>query len=81
MYNPKVIARPETEKIINLYNSQYVRPMGGSRGGGGVSGPGPHLENHKLLYASLEILVRIPLEKRLDPWVQLLPEADPYCPL
>ena len=40
---------------------------GGGGGGGGMwSGP-PPLEDHKLLYVSLEILVRTPLEKRLGP--------------
>ena len=38
------------------------------RGGGGGRGSGPSiLENHKWLKISLELLVRIPLERRLDP--------------
>ena len=45
--------------------------MGGSRRGPG--GPDhPLLENNKLLYVSLEVLVRTPLEKQLDPGVRLL---------
>ena len=38
----------------------------------------PPLENHKLLYVSLEILVRTPSK---TPWVQMLLEGDPYGPL
>ena len=33
----------------------------------GGRGSAPRLENHKWLYVSLEILVRTPLEKQLDP--------------
>ena len=39
------------------------------------------LENHKLLYFSLEILVQISIEKQVDPWVQLLLDGGPYDPL
>ena len=39
--------------------------MGGSRGGTDVLIP--HLENQKWLIVFLEILVRTPLEKQLDP--------------
>ena len=35
-------------------------------------GPGPSLENHKLLYVSLEILVQPPHEKQFDPSVDTL---------
>ena len=44
-------------------------PLADSEGGGGGRGyglPSP-LGNHKLLYVSLEILVRTLLEKQLDP--------------
>ena len=37
------------------------------KGRGGGQGVRTPLENHKLLYISLEILVRIPLEKQFDP--------------
>ena len=33
----------------------------------GTVGPDPPLENHELVYVSLEILVRTPIEKQFDP--------------
>ena len=41
-----------------------MQTMGGSRGG---RGSGPSLENHKLLFVSLEILARTSLKEQLDP--------------
>ena len=43
--------------------------------------PHPPLENHKWVKVSLEILVRIPLEKQFDPMVLLLLKRGPYDPL
>ena len=54
--------------------------MGGSRGWGGGNGSRPHLENHKLLYVSLEILVRTPLEKQLDTWCPIAFQGRPVQP-
>ena len=34
---------------------------------GGIGGPDPPMENHKLLYVCLEIIVWTPLKKQLDP--------------
>ena len=42
------------------------------------SGPTTPVKNHKLLYVSLEIMVRIPSRSN---WTQLLLEGDPYRPL
>ena len=42
--------------------------MCGARGGGGRGLYPPNLDNHMWLYASLETLVRISLEKLLGPW-------------
>ena len=44
-----------------------IQHMGGSRRGTNGPDPPQPLENHKLLYVSLEVLVRTPLEKQLDP--------------
>ena len=41
--------------------------MAGPGGGGGGGGLRTPLENHTLLYVSLQILVRTPIEKQLDP--------------
>ena len=57
----EIYALSKTNKALKYYS------MGGSRAQGvRTSDRGP-LENHMLLYFSLEILVRSPLEKQLDP--------------
>ena len=65
-------------KVIKL--TMVFKDMGGSREWGGQE-VWNSLENHKLLYDSLEILVRATLQKQLDPRVQLLLERGPYDPL
>ena len=62
--------------IVEGYNDiDSNRSISGSRGGQGVRPP--PLENHKLLYVSLEILIRTPP----PPIKQLLLEGGPYGPL
>ena len=39
------------------------------------------LENHKLLFVTLTILIGTPIEKQLNPSVQLILEGSPYDPL
>ena len=65
--------------LTHKYHSLTVC-MGGSREGTGGPVPQP-LEIHKLIYISLEILVRTTPEKQLDPRVQLLLDEGSYGPL
>ena len=60
--------------------SVVTRFQGLQRGGGGDLPPWKLTSCYMILYVSLEILVRTPLEKHLDPQVQLHLEGGPYGP-
>ena len=73
---------PVYVKMFNNSESRifsWVDPAGGGEGTGCPDPPTPGNHVAKLLYFSLEILVWTPLEKQLDPWVQLLHEVGSNC--
>ena len=48
---------------------------------GEVEGVWNLLENHKLLFVTLIILIWTPIEKQLNPSVQLIIEGSPHGPM